>query len=383
MKKFLALFIVVLFVAAFGYTQTATADIHGKVLSDDGKPLPGVTVTLTGNKIGTRTAITTEEGNFRFLKLPVGTYNIKFELEGFERVVKKGLVLHIGDDPEIKVTMKIAKLSEEIVVQAESTIINTRKATIGANITKDMIAELPTSRNPWTVMALVPGMMIDREDVGGNESGQQSKYIGLGADSGDSTWNVDGANITDPSAIGAAPAYLNVNAYEEMQITLGANDITAQTGGVQLNFVTKRAGNNYSGDFHLYVEDEAWELKRSKYPEGMPEGYKDPGIYRLYQYGINLGGPVIKDKLWWFGSWAIQDIHSRTIAQTEDATWLVSGYGKINFQLGNTYGDLDIHYDNKKNQKAHGFTVYYLCIGRELKKRRKDVMLTRSCYHIP
>ncbi len=351
MRKVWALFVAILFVAAFGYTQTATADIHGKVLSDDGKPLPGVTVTLTGNKIGTRTAVTTEEGNFRFLKLPVGTYNLKFELEGFETVVKKGLVLHVGDDPEIKVTMKIAKLSEEIVVQAESTIINTRKATIGANITKDMIAELPTSRNPWTVMSLVPGMMIDREDVGGNESGQQSKYIGLGADSRDSTWNVDGANITDPSAIGAAPAYLNVNAYEEMQITLGANDITAQTGGVQLNFVTKRAGNNYSGDFHLYVEDEAWELKRdeSTYPEYYKKrGFVDPGIYRLYQYGVNFGGPIVKDKLWWFGSWAVQDIHSRTIVGLEDATWLLSGYGKINFQFGNTYGDLDIHYDNKK-----------------------------------
>ena len=351
MKKLLVVFVALLFVAAFGYTQTATADIHGKVLSDDGKPLPGVTVTLTGNKIGTRTAVTTEEGNFRFLKLPVGTYNLKFELEGFETVVKKGLVLHIGDDPEVTVTMKIAKLSEEIVVQAESTIINTRKATIGANITKDMIAELPTSRNPWTVMSLVPGMMVDREDVGGNESGQQSKFIGLGASDADATWNVDGANITDPSAIGAAPAYLNVNSYEEMQITLGANDITAMTGGVQLNFVTKRAGNNYSGDFHLYVEDEAWEVKRDEadYPEYYKQnGFVDPGIFRLYQYGVNFGGPVIKDKIWWFGSWAVQDIHSRTIVNLEDATWLLSGYGKINFQFGNTYGDFDIHYDNKK-----------------------------------
>jgi hypothetical protein len=348
MKKVLVLFVALLFVAAFGYTQTATADIHGKVLSEDGGPLPGVTVTLTGDKIGTRTAVTTEEGNFRFLKLPVGNYTVKFELEGFDTVVKKGLVLHVGDDPEVRVTMKVSKLTEEIVVKAESTLINTRKATIGTNITKEMIAELPTSRNPWTVMSLVPGMMIDREDVGGNESGQQSKFIGLGVNDSDATWSVDGANITDPSAVGAAPAYLNVNAYEEMQLTLGANNIDAMTGGVQLNFVTKRAGNNYSGDFHLYVEDEAWELKRTSYPEKMPAKYKDPGIYRLYQYGINFGGPLVKDKAWWFGSWTVQDIHSRTIVQTEDATWLLGGYGKINFQFGNTYGDFDVHYDNKK-----------------------------------
>jgi hypothetical protein len=350
MKKVLVLFVALLFVAAFGYTQSATANIHGKVLSEDGGPLPGVTVTLTGDKIGTRTAVTTEEGNFRFLKLPVGNYSVKFELGGFDTVVKKGLNLHVGDDPEVRVTLKVAKLSEEIVVNAKSTLVNTRRATIGSNITKDMIAELPTSRNPWTVLSLVPGMMIDREDVGGNESGQQSSYYGLGASNNDSTWNVDGANITDPSAIGAAPAYLNVNQYEEMQVTVGANDITAQTGGVQLNFVTKRAGNNYSGDFHLYAEDEAWQISRdvSKYPEYYKKkGFVDPGIKRLYQYGVNFGGPIIKDKIWWFGSWGIQDIHSRTIVGDEDATWLAGGYGKLNFQLGNTYGDFDIHYDNK------------------------------------
>ena len=123
-----------------------------------------------------------------------------------------------------------------------------------------MLTSLPTARNPWTILNLVPGMMLDREDVGGNESGQQSSFYGLGADSDDTTWNVDGANITDPSAIGAAPSYMNTNSYEEMQVTMGANDITAQTGGTQLNFVTKRGGNRYSGDFHLYVEDEAWEM---------------------------------------------------------------------------------------------------------------------------
>ena len=72
-----------------------------------------------------------------------------------------------------------------------------------------------------------------------------------------------------------------------------------------------------------------------------------PGILRLYQYGVNIGGPIVKDKLWWFGSWAVQDIHKRTEPGIEDATWLVSGYGKLNFQLGNTSGDFHISYDAK------------------------------------
>ncbi|MCK4888733.1 MAG: hypothetical protein KAS97_02305, partial [Candidatus Aminicenantes bacterium] len=121
----------------------------------------------------------------------------------------------------------------------------------------------------------------------------------------------------------------------------------AQTGGVQLNFVTKRAGNNYSGDFHLYVEDEAWEMSQDLPQSMIDAGLESPGILRLFQYGVNFGGPIVKDKAWFFGSYAIQDIHSKTVAQTEDATWLVGAYAKLNFQFGNTSADLHYSSDTK------------------------------------
>jgi hypothetical protein len=197
-------------------------------------------------------------------------------------------------------------------------------------------------------MNLVPGVLVDREDVGGAESGQQSAYYGHGGTGDDSTWTVDGANITDPSAIGAAPAYLNMNAYEELQVTIGSTDISAQTGGVQLNFVSKRAGNRFSGDFHLYVEDEKWEMSQTPPQYFLDQGWGAPGIFRLYQYGVNFGGPIIKDKWWFYGSYGIQDIHAKTPVGDEDATWLISGYFKTNFQLGNTSGELHYSHDAKK-----------------------------------
>jgi hypothetical protein len=192
--------------------------------------------------------------------------------------------------------METTQLKEVIEVKGQASAVDTRKTTVSVNVSKEMIQSLPTARNPWTVMNLVPGMMMDREDVGGAESGQQSSMFGHGASDDDTTWNVDGANITDPSAIGAAPGYLNVNAYEELQITLGNNDITAQTGGVQLNFVSKRAGNRYGGDFHLYVEDEAWEMTQDLPDYYVARGWNSPGINRLYQDGVNFGGPIVKDK---------------------------------------------------------------------------------------
>jgi hypothetical protein len=133
-----------------------------------------------------------------------------------------------------------------------------------------------------------------------------------------------------------------------MQVTVGASDISAQTGGVQLNFVTKKAGNRYAGDFHLYVSDKAWEMKKDLTDYQKRQKFVTPGVNRLYQYGVNFGGPIIKDKWFWLGSWSVQDIHSRTLKNDEDATWIVGAYLKTNFQIGNTSGDFHMTYDNKQ-----------------------------------
>jgi hypothetical protein len=348
MKKLLVAIAVLALLSAVAFGQTKGADIYGTVVLPDGSAIPGVAVTLTGDVTGTKTTVTSEEGNFRFLQLPPGNYQLKFELEGFKTVINKGIRLYVGKNKNLSVQMETSTIKEEIVITGKTGAVDVRKTTVGVNITNEMLTSLPTARNPWTILNLVPGMMIDREDVGGNESGQQSSFYGLGASSDDTTWNVDGANITDPSAIGAAPNYMNTNSYEEMQVTMGANDIGAQTGGTQLNFVTKRGGNRYSGDFHLYVEDEAWEMTQTLPDSITNKGWGSPGVYRLYQYGVNFGGPVMKDKLWFFGSYAVQDIHSRTIAQTEDTTWLRGMYGKFDFQFGNTSGMFQYNNDNKQ-----------------------------------
>jgi hypothetical protein len=348
MKKLVLLLSAIALVSSVAMAQVQLSDIYGTVVLPDGSAVPGVTVTLTGDVIGKMTTVTSEEGNFRFLKLNPGNYDLKFELEGFKTVIRKGIRTYLGKNITLTIPMETTTIQEEVVVTAKAGIVDTRKTSVGMNVSKEMLQSLPTARNPWTVMSLVPGLMIDRVDVGGADSGQQSNYIAGGASKDDSTWNVDGANITDPSAIGSAPAYLNVNAYEELQVTVGATDITAQTGGVQLNFVTKKAGNRNAGDFHLYVSDKAWEMTKALTPYQAANHYVTPGINRLYQYGINFGGPIVKDKWFWIGSWAIQDVHGRTLTGDEDATLMLGAYLKTNFQLGNTTGELHMTYDNKQ-----------------------------------
>ena len=348
MKKLFTIAAVLLLFGTFVTAQELGA-IRGKVVDEDGTPLPGVSVTLTGSKIAMMSTITSEAGNFRFLALPVaGDYVLKIELSGFKTITREQLNVSYGRDIVLNLTLEQTALEEEVTVIGQTPVIDTKRTQVGVNVTEEMIMSLPTARNPWVIMSLVPGMLISKEDVGGNEAGQQSSYTGHGSIGADQTWNIDGANITDNSALGAAPAYLNLASYEELQINYGNNDVKSQTGGVQLNFVSRRGGNNFSGTFYLDVQDDAWQsYNGSSEVEALYPTY-NPGIDRIYMYGANFGGPIIRDHAWFYGSWGVQDIHNRNIGGDPDATWLVSGYGKLNFQFGSsTRLELFLEYDNK------------------------------------
>jgi hypothetical protein len=332
MKKTFILLTMLCLVGVFSFAQDFGA-IRGTVHDAEGNSLPGVKVTLTGNKIAPMSVITSAEGNFRFMRLPVAKdYNLKFELQGFKSEVREQQVISFGGDVEYDIVMQVATLEETVTVVGQTPVIDTKKTQVGVNITEQMIMGLPTSRNPWVLMQLAPGMMIDREDVGGAEAGQQSGYHGGGSDSGDSTWNVDGATITDNAALGATPAYLDMSGYEEMQIAYANNDISKMTGGVQLNFISRRGGNRYSGNFFLDMEQKEWQSENIP-ADLKARGYKGAGIDRVSLYGANFGGPFIKDKLWFFGSYGIQDINARTLAGTTDKTYLLSGYARADWQI--------------------------------------------------
>ena len=349
MKKRLSLVCALLFLAAGLAAQQTTSDIYGSVVLPDGSAIPGVAVTMTGEMLGTQTAVTSEEGNFRFVRLLPGNYEIRFELEGFKTVIRKGIRLYAGKNVTLTVPMETSTIREEVVVTGKANVVDTRRTTVGLNVTKEALQSLPTARNPWAVISMAPGVMNDAADVGGYDSAQQSHPNAGGSETTDTVWNVDGIDNSSLATVGTSTGYLDVNNYEEIQVSTGASDITASSGGVQINFVSKRGGNKLAGDFHLYVEDKAWEMNGTV-PEAPPvTPYTVPGINRLYQYGASLGGPIKKDKLWFFGTWSNQDIHARSMAGDEAAYVLTNGYGKLNAQFSNTSIELHLSYDRKLN----------------------------------
>src|SRR3954449_9272401 len=179
--------------AVSGFAQFQTGNIYGKVQAKDGSVLPGVTVTLSGPG-APQTAITDAQGNYRFLNLSPGTYTVKAELAGYGTATRAGVGVRVGANSDITLTLN-PSVSESITVTAEAPLLDVRKAGTAINVSKVELEKIPTSRDPWTILQQAPAVQVDRINVGGNQSGQQSVYVGKGAGSSQNTWNVDGVNI--------------------------------------------------------------------------------------------------------------------------------------------------------------------------------------------
>jgi len=319
--------------------QVRTGNLYGKVTDEDGNPLPGVTVTLTGAVTAPLTSITSAEGIYRFLSLPPARdYVIRCELGGFKLEERTGIIIVVGANVELNVSMAMGAIEEEVTVTAVSPVVDTKKTAVGQNVTQDVLQSLPTARDPWVVLQMAPSIIVDRENVGGVESGQQSNYVARGAgDYDNNVWAMDGIVITDPAAIGASPSYYDFDAFEEMQVTVGGADVTVQTGGVALNMVTRRGGNKVTLGGRFYMVDEKFQAKNADYVAGVqldePDFLGVNLIRNNKDYGFNLGGPLVKDKAWLWGSYGVQDIKTTTVYQQPDDTLLVNYAAKLNVQL--------------------------------------------------
>jgi len=207
MKKALIIFAVLVFSMSLMAQQRA-GTVYGKIVDAEKNPLPGVTVTLNGPQMAPLTTVTNETGMYRFPQIPPGNeYVIKAELQGFKSIVQPAIVVTIGASTEINLTLEVGKLEEQVTVTAASPVVDPKKTTTAMSVNKEEMQSLPTARDPWVVMQLAPAVMLDRENVGGNESGQQSGFVAKGDMSNngyfgsDNIWAVDGIDITDPAAL--------------------------------------------------------------------------------------------------------------------------------------------------------------------------------------
>jgi hypothetical protein len=294
-----ALCIALLAVSAFA--QLETGNIYGKVQAKDGSALPGVTVTLSGEG-APQMVVSDAQGNFRFVGLSPGSYTLKADLAGYGTSTRAGITVNIGRNADVTMTLN-PSVSESITVTAEAPLLDVRKAGDSTSVTKVELEKIPSGRDPWAVMQTTPAIQVDRINVGGSQSGQQSVYVAKGAQSTDNTWNVDGVNITDMGATGSTPLYFDFDSFEEMQVTTGGSDPRIMTPGVQLNMVTKRGSNDFRGSGRYFYAPGSAQAKAKIPDEAVSYLAATNKVDFNREYGAEVGGPIWRDHLWaWVAS---------------------------------------------------------------------------------
>jgi hypothetical protein len=335
MKRALVLALALLAGAVPGlFAQIAGGNIYGSITDESGAVLPGAVVTVSSD-FGTRTTTAGSQGEFRFLNLERGRYKVGVALAGFTSVTRDINVV-TGENVNLAFSLKVASQQETVTVTAEAPLVDVKKRGTATTMTTEELNLVPNARDPWGVLKNVPGVLLDRINIAGNENGQQAAVAGKGSTSGDKIWNLDGINITDMAATGASPSYYDFGAFQEITISTGGMDLNAQTGGIGINLVTKRGTNKFHGSTRYVLANH--KLESGNLPDAVKNDPRLKGnsransIDQVADYGFDLGGPIIKDKLWFYGTYGKQDIRLLNYTQTHDKTLLPSYNAKLNWQ---------------------------------------------------
>ena len=324
MSKKLVIAILALFMAGIAFAQISpSAKLEGVVKDDTGAPLPGVSIEATSPKmVGKATAVTAADGAFRLFSLPSGTYEITFTLQGFKTLVRKDVYIQLSQTIIMNVTLSQTALEEQVTVIGQSPIIDVKSTVKGMTMTKEVFMSLPRSRNFDGLLSTVPG--VQNEGITGGLSVD-------GATGTENMWYMDGTDITGVH-IGTRAQGAVMELVEEVKVT--ASGYSAEFGGSMggvVNVITRSGGNAFHGDAMMYFENNSMlmqgkardYLRLNPYDDTLFEyvnnddilykGGLDRDPYKRMEGVFNLGGYILKDKLWFFGSFNPQ--YSQTTAQ--------------------------------------------------------------------
>ena len=299
MKRFF-LFAVLLSWPATAFSQQIYGRLEGAASDAQGLVLPGVTVTLESDELVTaRTATTDVDGSYRFAQLTAGSYMLTFELGGFQTVVNEDVIVTGGATYEINATMAIATVAETITVTGESPVVDVKSTGVSATFDTTQLEDVPSATDMWAVLQQSPGVRMRGYDVGGSHKSQQSGYETFGLRGQNRIIN-DGVNTTEGTS--GAGGYYDFYAIGEFQVSAQGADVEMSTPGAQVNAVWKSGGNEFSGTEHFAYEPPDWIADNITSDISGRGGTSAP-VVDFYEYHLDLGGPIMRDKAWFYAAY--------------------------------------------------------------------------------
>ncbi|MBI4486552.1 MAG: carboxypeptidase regulatory-like domain-containing protein, partial [Acidobacteria bacterium] len=312
----------VVLVAAGALAQTVsstTGAINGKVTDTSGGVLPGVTVSITSAAMmGTRDTVTNDTGDFRFISITPGDYDVTFELPGFATVKRTEVRVGAAFTATLNIQMNVAGLEEAVTVTGASPVVDTQATKVSTSFDSKYLASLPTgSADPWAILAETPAVKVTRIDVGGSAAGTQVGFTAYGT--GGQRPFYEGINGTEGTASNGN--YVDTASFDEVAVNAVGNNAEMGPPGVMMVFVSKSGGNTYHGSAAANYNNRNWQsynVDADQIARGAQGGggLRPQDTNRLYAYRddtASIGGYIVKDKLWWFS--AYRDVDTR-IRQT-------------------------------------------------------------------
>ncbi|MGE3275186.1 MAG: carboxypeptidase regulatory-like domain-containing protein [Vicinamibacterales bacterium] len=279
--------------------QPAVTRIAGTVVDDQGGVLPGVTVTATSpSLIGSQVAITESNGTYRFAVLPAGTYALTFELAGFQRVVREALGLELGQTRTVDATLAVAQVSETVTVIGGAPVVDRQSTTIGSVLDQAKLTSTPGSTDLWAALAQAPGVRMRGFDVGGSHKIQSTGYDAFGM-RGQVRVLTEGVDQTEGT--GGAGFYQDYYANSEVSIVAAGHDVTTNTPGALVLVTVKSGGNELAGLFHQAYEGRDFVGDNIDAAAAARGFTGQPNLSYRETHG-DLGGPIVKDHLWFFAA---------------------------------------------------------------------------------
>jgi len=296
----------------FSFAQKTTGDIDGTVTDQSGAVLPGCALTLTNQATGAvRNTTSNAQGNFSFLNLPVGTYTISATKEGFKALSQKDVEVHVATVTTTTLGLEIGAATEMVTVEAAAVNLNTENGEVGNVMLSEQVSQLPLNgRNFIELTTLMPGVAVG----GGFDNKAKGLLAGVdisfsGAPANANQWQVNGGANNDEGSQRTILVYPSVDAIQEFKILRNSyGPEYGGAGGAQINLVTKAGGNGFHGDAYYYGRNE--KLNAESFFLGQQKGncvVGDPicgkkNYLRRNDFGYTIGGPIKKDKAFFFWS---------------------------------------------------------------------------------
>jgi len=278
----------------------AQAQIVGQVRDESGGVLPGVTVEATSPAIieKVRTVVTDDQGRYRIEALRPGTYRLSFSLVGFATVVRDAVEVPSQVVVTINADMKVGALEETITVSGQTPQVDVQQASRTQVISRDVIDTLPVSRNVMSIGVLSPGVRQGTPDIGGSRMTEQVGLRAHGLAGNDAEQLVEGMSIQ--SLEGASQAYFDDMLQSEITIMTSAIPADTSGGGIRMNSVLKDGGNIFSGAAFLGFSSGSWQSDNiDDELRTAPRSIRSAnGIKHIHMFTGSLGGPIVRDKLW-------------------------------------------------------------------------------------